>query len=197
VLISVRQLVLRLRHPRSRADDLARLEARFAAQPSAREVSDEELRLARRMRELRRALSDLLAGAGACSGCARGHPLPHGRWNGGHCCGGGTFRVFTEDEVASLKLAGTRAADLEPPEGDHAGCAFRGAEGCALAAEDRPSLCVRYICGELRAELRQDEPRWRRLGDVARELQRAMDRFAALRAGRQAARDDDPESCCS
>jgi hypothetical protein len=189
VLISLRHLVLRLRHPRSRADELATLAARFAVQPSAREASDEERAVARRMRVLRRELSDAIGAVSACSRCARGHPLPNGRWDGGHCCGGGTFRVFTPDEVASLKIAGTRVNDLDPPQGDHAGCVFRGPEGCSLEPEDRPSICVRYVCPELREELRtsEDELRWRRVGELARELQRCIDRFAALR---QAARDD-------
>ena len=134
MLISAQYLVDRLRHPRSRADEVAALRRRFAAAPvhdggpSGLSVTERDLAL--ELRRLREALSVALAGVASCSGCARGHPLPHGRWRGGHCCG-------------------TRGERLSPPAGDHAGCAFRGPDGCSLAPADRPSLCVRYICREL------------------------------------------------
>lgn len=55
--------------------------------------------------------------------------------------------------MRTLKIAGTRADRLDPPRSDHAGCSFRGPEGCSLPAEDRPSLCVRYLCMDLRREI--------------------------------------------
>lgn len=176
MLISPRHLVDRLRHPRSRADDLAALRARFNAQPGRHEASEEQIQLAERLRALRVALSEALTGARACGTCAAGHPTPHGRWDGGHCCGCRTDNVFTPHEVAALKLAGTRPTRLDPPRSDHAGCAFRGPTGCSLHPEDRPTICVRYVCPTLRMELR-DEPRWREIARLRREL---TDTFARL-----------------
>jgi hypothetical protein len=180
VLVSVRQLVDRLRHPRTRADDLAALRARFAAQPSRREATPAEIASAERLRALRSQLADAFGHVQACSGCARGQSEPHGHWTGGHCCGCPTGNVFTPDEVAALKLAGTRMRDLDPPAGDHAGCAFRGPTGCSLGPADRPSICVRYVCLELRAELKERED-WKEVSRLAAELRDEHARFVALR----------------
>lgn len=181
MLISPRHLFDRLRHPRSRADELAALRTRFRAQPSRREAPAEQVALALRLRALRVEMAAALADAKACGGCAAGHPMPAGRWAGGHCCSGRTLDVFTPEEVASLKLAGTRAEQLEPPRGDHAGCAFRGQEGCSLAPADRPSLCLRYVCPELREELRGGDA-WREVARLGRALRDEQARFAkALR----------------
>lgn len=180
MLISPRMLVDRLRHPRSRADELARLRARFDAQPGRRASSPEQRELADRMRALRVELSRALEGVDACAGCARGHPLPAGRWAGGHCCGGDTLTIWSAAEVHALKLAGTSAGDLAAPRGDHAGCAFRGPTGCSLAPEDRPSICLRYVCLELRAEL-TERARLRGVSELARDLTKAQERFAATR----------------
>ena len=49
--------------------------------------------------------------------CAKGHPEPAGHWRGGHCCSGHTLDIWSQDECAALKLAGTDAAVLEPPRG--------------------------------------------------------------------------------
>jgi hypothetical protein len=182
VLISVRHLVDRARHPRSRADELAKLRARFAAQPARREADPRRVALADELRELREQMASAFSDVEACHGCARGHPEPAGRWDGGHCCGGGTFRVFTQEEVAALKLAGTRPGDLTPPKGDHAGCAFRGATGCSLAPAHRPSICVRYVCMELRAELKS-QPRWRRIAELGQRLRRVHE--ALFPSGRE------------
>jgi hypothetical protein len=86
--------------------------------------------------------------------------------------------VFDDDEVAALAQAGTRARDLVAPRGEHPGCAFRGATGCTLEVAHRPSVCVRYACDKLAAELH----RAGRLDDVealAAELAQAMGRFRA------------------
>jgi hypothetical protein len=142
-----------------------------------------EAEIAAELLRLRRALTEALAGVEACGGCARGHPLPHGRWHGGHCCGTRTELVFTEDEVGALRLSGTTPARLLPPEGDHAGCAFRGPEGCSLDPADRPNICVRFICRELEEELDERGDR-RAVKAIAASLGDAFERFRRLRAAR-------------
>ena len=102
--------------------------------------------------------------------------MPHGRWKGGFCCGGRTEGVFDGDEVAALALGGTRPRDLRIPAGDHAGCAFRGPEGCSLDARDWPNLCVRFACRELEDELREDG-NWARVRDLTRRLETTFARF--------------------
>jgi hypothetical protein len=201
VLIAAQHLVDRLRHPRSRADDLAELRRRFQAAPRApftmgplaapypgalaraRDVGADEVQAAAELLRLRRTLSAALSDVASCGGCAEGHPLPHGRWNGGHCCGCQTVQVFTDDEVAALRLSGTTPARLAPPVSDHAGCVFRGPEGCSLDVADRPNLCVRFVCRELEGELgaRGDLPRIKAL---AAELGATFKRFSRLRAAR-------------
>lgn len=114
----------------------------------------------------------------SCRGCARHHPLPEGRWPGGHCCGGKTLNIFSPEEVAALKMGGTRARDWRAPQSDHAGCVFRGPTGCSLEPEDRPSICLRYLCLELREELRA-EPEWEGVSRIGAELR---DTYAALHA---------------
>jgi len=132
MLIAARHLLDRLRQPRSRADEVHTVRRRLVAQPSAARASEEQVRLARELRRLREELTRLLDGATSCSGCARGHSLPHGRWSGGQCCGGHTEEIFTDHELAALRLSGTTPARLAPPRSDHAGCAFRGPLGCSL-----------------------------------------------------------------
>jgi hypothetical protein len=179
VLISLRHLVDRARHPRTRADELATLRARHRASPSPRRADDERLALAQRLRRLRRRMAEALGQVDACRGCAAGHPPPEGRWSGGHCCGGQTLSIFSREEVAALKLGGTKPRDWTPPDGDHAGCAFRGPAGCSLAPEDRPSVCLRYICLDLRAELKARED-GRDVLALAAAIRDAQTRFEAL-----------------
>ena len=186
MIIAAQHLVDRLRHPRSRADEVAALRRRLM-DATLEAPTAEEIEVAAELLRLRRALSEALMGVTSCSGCARGHPLPHGRWSGGHCCGTRTEQVFTDDEVAALRLAGTTAARLvPPPPGDHAGCAFRGPAGCSLDVADRPSLCVRFVCRELDDELReQGGPGDRRaLKALAAELGRTFERWRRLRSER-------------
>ena len=183
MLIAAQHLVDRLRHPRSRADEVRAVRLRLVAQPAPSAASAEELTLAQELRRLREELTRALGGVTACAGCARGHSLPHGRWSGGQCCGGRTEDIFTDDELAALRLSGTTPGRLEPPRSDHAGCAFRGPRGCSLEVADRPNLCVRYVCRELEAELAERGT----LADVkkiARDLGRAFDRFARAKAAR-------------
>jgi hypothetical protein len=184
VLIPVQHLLDRLRHPRSRADELRDVRRRLAAAPGPGEATAEELSAAQALRRLREELSAALSGVESCSGCASGHPLPHGRWDGGHCCGCATTQVFTDDEIAALRLGGTTPARLAAPAGDHAGCAFRGPGGCSLDAADRPSICVRYVCRELEDELRGRGDR-ASVKAIAAELGRTFERFRALRAARR------------
>lgn len=78
-----------------------------------------------------------------------------------------------------MKLAGVSHSDLEPPRGDHAGCAFRGEAGCTLAPANRPNICVRYVCLELRAEVRE-KPEWRRISELGAALRDEFARFEQL-----------------
>ncbi len=189
MLIAAQHLVDRLRHPRSRADEVAALRRRLAAVDSrdAGAASADEVELAVELRRLREALAAALSTVSSCGGCARGHPLPHGRWDGGHCCGTRTELVFTGDEVAALRLAGTTPARLVPAAGDHAGCAFRGPAGCSLAVADRPSLCVRFVCRELEDELRERGD-LRAVKAIAAELGKTFERFRRSRAARTGGR---------
>ena len=103
MLISVRHLVDRARHPRRRADELRSIRSRLAEQPGAAETGRGLVALALKLRRLRRELSAALAGVRSCSSCAVGYPEPFGHWDGGHCCGGNSENLFTNDELAALK----------------------------------------------------------------------------------------------
>ncbi len=180
MLIAAQHLVDRLRQPRRRADDLRDVRRRLAVLPGADEAGAEQLALALELRSLRERLIVALGAVDACSSCAAGHPLPFGRWAGGHCCGGRTATLFTDDELAALKLAGTTPARLRAPEADVAGCAFRGPTGCSLGPRDRPNLCTRYLCRDLEREIKQR-------GDLApiaglqEQIRVRFERFVALR----------------
>jgi choline dehydrogenase-like flavoprotein len=139
-------------------------------------MSAEAALLAKELRELRPRVLAAFAAVNACHGCAKGRSEPHGHWSGGFCCGGRTDGVFDDHEVAALALGGTRPGDLQAPPGDHAGCAFRGPEGCSLDARDRPNLCVRFVCRELEAELREDGA-WPAVRALTRELETTFARF--------------------
>lgn len=179
LLLPVRDLVRRWRAPRSRGADVDAVRRRIGA-ALADGGSDDAVRLARELRELRPLVSEAFGRVRACSTCARGRPEPHGHWRGGFCCGGATEGVFSPDEVAALALGGTRPRDLRPPPGDHAGCAFRGAEGCSLDPVDRPNLCVRFACRELEAELR-DDGEWQRVRELTKRLETTFARFVSAR----------------
>jgi hypothetical protein len=185
VLIAAAYLVDRCRHERSRADEVREVRRGLVQAPAA-SATDEEVELAHRARALKAELSRATERVLACGSCARGHPLPHGRWSGGHCCGARTELLFTGDELAMLRLAGTRPLDLVAPRSAHAGCAFRGPDGCSLAAEDRPALCVRYVCSELAREL-AGRGRLGAIDALTAELAEISVRFSRLRAARIAA----------
>jgi hypothetical protein len=183
VLIAAQHLVDRLRQPRSRADEVLDVRRRLVAQPTRSETSEEQVALARELFRLREQLMGALGAVRSCRNCARGHSLPHGRWSGGQCCGGRTEEIFTDDELAALRLSGTTPARLVPPspDDDHAGCAFRGREGCSLAVADRPNLCVRYVCRELEAELASRDA-LAHVKNVARALNDTFTRFSRATA---------------
>jgi hypothetical protein len=183
VLIPAQYLVDRLRGPKSRADQVRELRRRLLAQADARRASPDERALASQLRRLREALAKAFRDVEACSGCARGYPLPHGRWQGGHCCGGRTEYVFTDEELGALRLSGTTPERFVPPRSDHAGCAFRGPTGCSLDVGDRPNICVRYVCRELHAEL-DTRGRLSEITDLESALRETFRRFVAARAER-------------
>ncbi|MEM9693744.1 MAG: hypothetical protein AAGA56_14440 [Myxococcota bacterium] len=181
-LISPRELLERHRHPRTRADELRRLRARCDAQPSRWSLTPERRRRAEALLEEKNALAEALErglaeGEIPCASCARGHPRPEGRWPGGHCCGGNTLSIFSAEEVAALKWAGVPITRLRPPRSDHAGCAFRGPAGCSLPPRQRPVICLRYLCQELRQHLRARRSSWEEIGDLSRGLERAFSRL--------------------
>ncbi|MCG8423643.1 MAG: hypothetical protein MJE77_37570 [Proteobacteria bacterium] len=183
MLIAARYLVDRLREPRSRADELLRLRRQLTAQSTTSNATAEERQLALRMRDLRGQIAQALGQVESCAHCARGYAVPEGRWTGGHCCSGNTADLFHHHEIAALTLSGTGSSDLTPPGCDHAGCSFRGPTGCSLSPRHRPNVCIRYLCGELRAELahRGDLAHVQSLVD---DLEQTFDAFVAMRATR-------------
>lgn len=186
MLIQIERLLLRTRHVRTRADELITLRRRVRDARSAR-PGDEERAVAEQLRALKVRISAALSTVTSCASCAVGKRLPRGAFAGGDCCTGVTADLFSDDEVAALAQAGTRAGDLRAPTGEHAGCAFRGELGCTLEAAHRPERCVSYMCSILRRELKS-------CGDLEEidamivELRAVMARFAGLRSARL---DDD------
>jgi hypothetical protein len=154
VLVAVERLLLRIRHPASRAAELTALHQRVRDELAA-DVDDEEKRLAREVHEAKLAAADAMQDVASCASCASGQPWPTGHYAGGGCCAGVTADLFGDGELPALVHAGTRQRDLTPPAGSdaHAGCAFRGPTGCTLDVEHRPARCVHYTCQTLRREL--------------------------------------------
>ena len=181
-MISIERLLIRLRQPKTRADELTALRERLRRELRAR-PSDDERAAAHEVRRLKRALADATGAVSACSGCGTGMPRPGGAFAGGHCCSGETANLFNEDEVAMLAQTGTRLGDLAAPTTEHAGCAFRAPTRCTLTVEDRPALCARYACTELRHEL-FDKGRLDQIEQLEGELDAAYRRFSRLRADR-------------
>jgi hypothetical protein len=172
------------RSRRARATEAAavRRDVRALAREPASEL---EQTAARRLRELRVALASAYAEPRACGGCARGRPLPAGRFDGGHCCSGTTGDVWTDAERAALALGGTRPRGLRPARDAAAGCAFRGATGCVLSPADRPNVCARYVCNELKRELHA-AGRLASIDALVAELDQAFRTFTAARTTRLA-----------
>jgi hypothetical protein len=180
VLVAVERLLIKLRQPATRADELVELRGRLRGH---RVAAPDERALAHAIRTTKLAIADALHGVSSCSSCATGYPWPLGHYAGGACCGGVTADIFDDNEVAALALAGTRTRDLTPPHDDHAGCAFRGATGCSLAAADRPARCVHFVCDALRRELHA-RGQLDAVEDALAALDRAMREFAAMRRAR-------------
>lgn len=179
MFVSLQHVVDRLRHPRSRADELAALRRKLGA-PGA---TAEERALAEEIQALKLALAEKTGVMKVCASCAKGCPEPGGHWDGGHCCSGDTAEIFDEHELAALALVGATAGDFTAPRGDHAGCAFRGATGCSLSVARRANLCVVYVCSEASRELhaggRLDE-----VEAIAAKLQERYRAFVHMRTER-------------
>jgi hypothetical protein len=154
VLISARHLLIKLRQPRSRADQLVELHRRLDAELGG-SAGDDERALAAEVHTRKLEVAAILEGTTSCSTCGRGFPPPMGAHDGGACCSGVTAHLFDDAELAMLVYAGTRARHLVPPPRDdvHAGCAFRGKTGCTLDVAHRPARCVHYACDSLKREL--------------------------------------------
>ena len=136
----------------TRQYELASMRLRLLAEARPGDVGLRERELAEELRGMREDMRALVASVRSCCVCAKGFPLPNGRWDGGYCCGGTTENVFSQVELASLRASGTEPSDFRMREHEHAGCLFRGPRGCELPAAHRPNLCVRYACRMLRDE---------------------------------------------
>ncbi|HSD88669.1 MAG TPA: hypothetical protein VLB44_14170 [Kofleriaceae bacterium] len=175
MLVSVERLLIRLRQPGSRADELNALRQRVRDE-LVKDIDEEERAFARSVLAKKLAVSDELDAVTSCRSCATGQPWPVGQHDGGACCSGVTADLFDDAELAALVHAGTRLADLTPPPGSdaHAGCAFRGPRGCTLEVTHRPARCIHYVCDSLRRELHrrgQLDTVEAKLADLNREMQ--------------------------
>jgi hypothetical protein len=191
MLVSIKHVLERVSGPRTRADELFELRRELLEQAGPGVASLAEQQSALRLRLLREQLGAEFGPVEACTHCV----LPKSAtWAGGHCCSARTRALFTDDELAALRLSGTTPAQLKPPRSEHAGCVFRGPLGCSLEAAHRPNLCVRFVCRELQSELdqRADGPANARLREelrvefahfVERKQQRTeAEQFAELEA---------------
>lgn len=138
--------------PDSVQNDLASLRLRLIAEAGPHEVGPQERDLANELRLMREQMTRLIEPVEACRTCAKGFPLPNGRWDGGYCCGGTTENVYSQAELASLRASGTDPKDFRTRVTQQAGCVFRGPRGCSVAPAHRPNLCIRYACRPLRDE---------------------------------------------
>lgn len=182
MLIALDRLLVRVRQVPSRAAELVALRDRLRRELRARPDA-EELAAAAEVRRLKHALAGASGAVDECSRCGTGMPLPGGAFAGGFCCQAATADLFSDDEVALLAQGGTRLGDLTAPRSKHAGCSFRGETGCTLPTADRPAVCVRFACTELRRELHR-KGRLDELERIEAALDEAYGRFARLRAAR-------------
>lgn len=186
MLIAAERLLIRIKHPASRAGELNALRARLRAElAKSGDATEAERALAVRVLAGKRAVSTSLDEVSSCRSCATGFPAPQGSYAGGACCGGVTAELFDDHELAALVLAGTRPGDLTPPGGDdlHAGCAFRGPRGCTLDVAHRPGRCVLYVCETLSREAHQ-RGQLDGLEDKLSRLQRDMTELIAMHEAR-------------
>ena len=170
---------------RPRANSLREVRRRLADMDGQRKVSPAESASALRLRALREELGARIGRVVACSQCVRPRSQD---WPGGACCEGPTEELFDDQELASLKIAGTKPRHLRSPilgranRASHVGCIFRGPKGCSLPPSRRPTLCVRYTCFALQRELDQ-----RKDSDEINRLQAELDKeFADFRDQRRA-----------
>lgn len=178
--LAIRHLLDRLTGPRTRADELYRLRRKLVAERAPGRASDGEKVVASELRRLREEMVDRLGEVEACRRCVR---PPSASWSGGHCCSGDMWKCFTDPEIASLALSGTKPSDLAPPRSDHRGCGFRGPSGCSLQPAHRPNLCVRYTCPELERELKRRGD-GREILRLQARLRVEFERFLGLRSER-------------
>ncbi len=183
MLIAVERLLIKLRQPRSRADELIALRRRLRGEIASRAVDDTERALAADVHARKLAVVAKLHAVTSCRSCATHHPKPVGHYAGGACCAGVTAELFDDSELAALAHAGTTPRDLTPPKDDHAGCAFRGSRGCTLDVAHRPARCVHYICDTLRHEL-FDRGQLDAIETSLAELRAAMHSFKAAHQAR-------------
>lgn len=185
MLVSVERLLMKLRQPASRADEIVALKARLRAE-LASDVDDEERALASDVHAQKLRVSARLSAVRSCASCAAGQPWPVGHYAGGACCSGVTAELFDDNELSALAHAGTRPRDLEPPPraDEHAGCAFRGSRGCSLPVAHRPARCVHYVCDALRREVHARGELDALEAELA-ELNRTMQRFVACHQARR------------
>lgn len=184
MLIAAERLLIKLRHPPSRADELNALRARLREE-LAGDVDEEERTLARAVLARKLAVSEQLSEVTSCGRCAKRQPWPRGHYDGGDCCAGVTADLFSDNELAALAHAGTRPHHLTPParRDGHAGCAFRGPTGCTLEVTHRPGRCVHYLCDMLRRELHV-RGQLDRVEALLAELSGDMQRFVAVHQAR-------------
>jgi hypothetical protein len=184
VLIAIEQLLIKVREPRSRADELIALRRRVR-DDLERDIDDHERQLATAVHTKKLEVAAELHAVRSCSSCATRQPWPVGGYDGGACCSGVTADLFDDHELAALVDAGTRTRDLVPPRRDHhAGCAFRGSHGCSLEVAHRPARCVHYVCDTLRREL-YDRGQLDAIEAKLAELDLAMQRFTAVHQARR------------
>ena len=154
MLVALERLLIKVRQPASRADELIELRRRARGE-RASAADDDEPALAAAVHARKLAVAAALHEVRSCGSCATALPWPVGAHAGGACCAGSTLDLFDGPELAALVHAGTNVDDLTPPPRahPHAGCAFRAEHGCSLAVAHRPARCVHYTCNTLRREL--------------------------------------------
>ena len=177
MLIFARYVLDRLRLSRAQADRVRDVRRRLAAQPGPGAVEQQQERLAIELCEMRQKLFLAFGFLRSCAVCAR---PPSRDWPGGDCCKASSERLFTDDELAALRLSGTTPARLRPAGASRDGCPFCGVTGCSLRPADRPNACVRYTCRAAEGELRRRGDR-SEIAKLQTEMQLAFNRFVALR----------------
>ncbi len=137
---------------RGRRFEVKTLRQRLLAQARRSRVTAQEAQAADELYHLRLELFKQFGNPRVCATCPRGVPgTPIAE--GGYCCGGRTEDLFSDEELASLRLTGTRPRHLHVPQTPFSGCLFCGPSGCVLAPQHRPNICLRFFCQDLLHEL--------------------------------------------